>query len=83
MLGGLSGEREISFQTGKACFNSLKKKGHKVNKLDAKGPFVSKLKKLKPKVVFNALHGKYGEDGFIQMILEGLKIPYTHSGVLA
>ena len=44
LLGGLSGEREISFQTGKACFNSLKKKGHKVIKLDAKGPFVSKLK---------------------------------------
>ena len=49
--------------------------------LDAKGSFVNKLKSLKPKLVFNALHGRYGEDGLIQSILEALKIPYTHSGV--
>jgi len=83
LMGGLSGERKISFLTGKACFNALKKKGYKLIKLDAKGHFVEKLKKLKPKLVFNALHGKYGEDGFVQSILESLKIPYTHSGVLA
>ena len=83
LMGGLSGEREISFLTGKACSRALRKKGYKVKELDAKGSFVQKLKKLKPFLVFNALHGKYGEDGFIQSILEALKIPYTHSGVLS
>ena len=83
LMGGLSGERKISFLTGKACSKALKKKGYKVVDLDAKGYFVDKLRKLKPKIVFNALHGKYGEDGFVQSILESLKIPYTHSGVLS
>ena len=83
LMGGLSGERKISFLTGKACSNALRKKGYKVKELDAKGHFVNELRKLKPKVVFNALHGKYGEDGFVQSILESLKIPYTHSGVLS
>ena len=83
LMGGLSGERKISFLTGKACSKALKKKGYKVVDLDAKGYFVEELKKLKPKIVFNALHGKYGEDGFVQSILETLKIPYTHSGVFA
>ena len=82
-MGGLSRERKISFLTGKACSKALKKKGYKVKELDAKGYFVDKLKKLKPKLVFNALHGKYGEDGFVQNILETLKIPYTHSGILS
>ena len=59
-MGGLSGERKISFLTGNACFMALKKKGYKVKKLDAKGQFIQKLKKLKPKKVFNALHGRYG-----------------------
>tara|TARA_B100000686_G_C16642783_1_gene891094 strand:- start:82 stop:969 length:888 start_codon:yes stop_codon:yes gene_type:complete len=80
-MGGLSGERKISFLSGKACLRALKKKGFKVKELDARGHFIDELKKLKPKVVFNALHGKYGEDGFVQSILEYLKIPYTHSGV--
>ena len=83
LLGGISGERKISFLTGKACYQALKKKGYKVKILDARGNFVSKLKKLNPKIVFNALHGKYGEDGFVQSILEFLKIPYTHSGVVS
>ena len=83
LMGGLSGERKISFLTGKACSKVLKKKGYKVVDLDAKGYFVEELRKLKPKIVFNALHGKYGEDGFVQSILESLKIPYTHSGVLS
>ncbi len=83
LMGGLSGEREISFLTGKSCSNALKKKGYKVINLDAKGYFANKLKKLKPDVVFNALHGKYGEDGFVQSVLELLKIPYTHSGVVS
>tara|TARA_B100000686_G_C16726637_1_gene938199 strand:+ start:574 stop:1494 length:921 start_codon:yes stop_codon:yes gene_type:complete len=83
LMGGLSGERKISFLTGKACYKALKKKGYKIKALDAKDNFVDKLKKLKPKAVFNALHGKYGEDGFVQIILESLKIPYTHSGVFS
>ena len=83
LMGGLSGERKISFLTGKACSKALKKKGYKVINLDAKGYFAEEINKLKPKIVFNALHGKYGEDGFVQSILESLKIPYTHSGVLA
>ena len=83
LMGGLSGERKISFLTGKACSNALKKKRYKVKELDAKGYFVDKLRKLKPKLVFNALHGRYGEDGFVQSILESLKIPYTHSGILS
>jgi len=83
LMGGLSGERKISLLTGKACSKALKKKGYKVVDLDAKGYFVEELKQLKPKIVFNALHGKYGEDGFVQSILESLKIPYTHSGVLS
>jgi len=83
LMGGLSGERKISFLTGKACSKALKKKGYKVVDLDARGYFVEELKKLKPKIVFNALHGKYGEDGFVQSILESLNIPYTHSGVLS
>ena len=83
LMGGLSGERKISFLTGKACSKALKKKGYKVINLDAKGYFAEELNKLKPKIVFNALHGKYGEDGFVQSILESLKIPYTHSGIFA
>ena len=81
LMGGISGERKISFLTAKSCSKALMRKGYKVINLDAKKLFVNKLKKLKPKAVFNALHGKYGEDGFIQTILESLKIPYTHSGV--
>ena len=83
LMGGLSGEREISFLTGKACISALKKKGYKVIAIDAKGFVSRELKKAKPKIVFNALHGRFGEDGLIQSILEYLKIPYTHSGVLA
>ena len=82
-MGGLSREREISFITGKACSEALKKKGYKVKELDIKGDFINKLIKLKPKIVFNALHGQYGEDGFVQSIFEILKIPYTHSGVIS
>ena len=72
LLGGLSGERQISFLTGRACSKALNRKGYKVKNVDGKGSFVEKLKKLKPKVVFNALHGKYGEDGYVQSILEFL-----------
>lgn len=83
LMGGLSAERKISFLTGRACCNALKKKGYKVQAIDAKGYFENKIRKFNPSQVFNALHGKYGEDGFVQSILEHLKIPYTHSGVLS
>jgi len=62
---------------------ALKKKGYKVFQVDAKGNFSKKIKILKPNFIFNALHGKFGEDGFVQKILENLKIPYTHSGVIS
>tara|TARA_Y100000590_G_scaffold68465_1_gene74623 strand:+ start:13154 stop:14074 length:921 start_codon:yes stop_codon:yes gene_type:complete len=83
LMGGLSGERKISFLTGKACSDALKKKGFKVVNLDAKGNFAKQINKLKPDIIFNALHGEFGEDGIVQSVLESFKIPYTHSGVLA
>ena len=83
LMGGISGERKISFLSGKSCSRALIKKGYKVKEIDAKGSFVEKIKKINPKVVFNALHGKYGEDGFVQAILETMKVPYTHSGILS
>ena len=83
LMGGISAERAISLITGKACSLALKKKGYKVFQVDAKGNFSKKIKILKPNFIFNALHGKFGEDGFIQQILENLKIPYTHSGVIS
>ena len=83
LLGGISGERKISFLTGKSCAKALKKKGYKVKEIDAKGQFVEKIKKINPNAVLNALHGRYGEDGFVQAVLEAIKIPYTHSGVLS
>ena len=83
LMGGISAERAISLITGKACSLALKKKGYKVFQVDAKGNFLKKIKILKPNFIFNALHGKFGEDGFIQQILENLKIPYTHSGVIS
>ena len=83
LMGGISDERAISLITGKACSLALKKKGYKVFQVDAKDDFSKKIKILKPNFIFNALHGKFGEDGFVQQILENLKIPYTHSGVVS
>ena len=80
LAGGYSKEREISLQTGKEVFKSIKKK-YRATIIDPKGDLVRKLKKIKPHVVFNALHGRFGEDGYIQSILEKERIKYTHSGV--
>ncbi len=80
LAGGYSKEREISLQTGKEVFKSIKKK-YRATIIDPKGDLVQKLKKIKPHVVFNALHGRFGEDGYIQSILEKERIKYTHSGV--
>ncbi len=82
LMGGISGERKISLLSGNACYEALKKnKAYNVLKLDYKGNLIDYLNKIKPDIVFNALHGKFGEDGFVQSILEFSKIKYTHSGV--
>jgi len=83
LMGGMSAEREVSLDSGKACAKALTELGFDVTNLDAKDDFIEKLIKNKPDKVFNALHGKFGEDGSIQGLLEHLKIPYTHSGILS
>ena len=81
--GGISKERSISIQTAKAVLSVLKKKNYKAIICEPDGNLTDTIKKFKPHVVFNALHGRFGEDGYIQTILENLKVKYTHSGVLA
>ena len=82
-MGGMSRERPVSIQSGRACYNAIKKLGYNVYKYDPIKNISSNIKKIKPDIAFNSLHGKYGEDGKIQKILERLKIPYTHSGIKA
>jgi D-alanine-D-alanine ligase len=87
-MGGWSAEREVSLNSGAACAKALAELGYKVTQIDMKpdmdaGALSDAFKKAKPDVVFNALHGRFGEDGCVQGLLELLKIPYTHSGVLA
>ena len=81
--GGISKEREISLVTGREVYKALKKAGYKVINCEPDGDLIKNIRNFKPNVVFNALHGRFGEDGFIQTILENEKIKYTHSGVLA
>ena len=83
ILGGTSGERTISLESGKACIKSLKKMGYKVSTFDPKFKNLNLIDKKKTDVIFNALHGKDGEDGVAQSYFEYLKIPYTHSGVIS
>jgi D-alanine-D-alanine ligase len=83
LMGGLSAEREISLRSGKACAAALVEQGFRVTPIDVGHDAASVLAALEPDVAFNALHGKFGEDGCIQGVLELLRIPYTHSGVLA
>ena len=83
VLGGDSGERAISLETGRACKVALKKKGYKVSSFDPKFNNFNLINKKKVDVIFNALHGKDGEDGVVQSYFEYLKIPYTHSGVIS
>jgi len=83
LLGGFSAERPVSLATGKACATALENAGYRVTRVDAGRDVSAVLQELAPDVVFNALHGPYGEDGTIQGVLEYLEIPYTHSGVLA
>lgn len=83
LMGGPSAEREVSLSTGRECADALRGEGYQVTELDAGTDLPARLGDLKPDVVFNALHGRWGEDGCVQGLLEWLRIPYTHSGVLA
>lgn len=84
LLGGRSSEREVSLISGKGCAGALAEEGYDVVEIDPSvGDFPAVLQAAKPDVVFNALHGRFGEDGTVQGLLELLRIPYTHSGVLA
>ena len=81
--GGISKERLISLDTAKSVADELKKKKYKVIISEPDSDLLKNIKKFRPHIVFNALHGQFGEDGYIQSVLEVLKVKYTHSGVLA
>jgi D-alanine-D-alanine ligase len=83
LMGGFSFEREVSLTSGRECAAALRGEGFEVVELDAGEDIVSRLKELSPNVVFNALHGRWGEDGCVQGMLEWMGLPYTHSGVLS
>lgn len=83
LMGGISAEREVSLNSGRECAAALRGAGYEVVELDAGPDLAMRLAGLKPDVVFNALHGRWGEDGCVQGLLEWMQIPYTHSGVLA
>ena len=82
LMGGLSAERSVSLSTGQECATALRQAGYNVVEIDADVNLEKSLRKVNPDVVFNALHGRWGEDGCVQGILEWLGLPYTHSGVL-
>lgn len=82
-MGGPSAEREVSLSTGRGCIAALREAGYQVAELDAGADLCARLQAISPDVVFNALHGRWGEDGCVQGLLEWLRLPYTHSGVLA
>ncbi|MBE1282669.1 MAG: D-alanine--D-alanine ligase [Rhodobacteraceae bacterium] len=83
LMGGPSAEREVSLSSGRECAAALRGEGYEVTELDAGPDLCARLAEIKPDVVFNALHGRWGEDGCVQGMLEWMRIPYTHSGVLA
>jgi len=83
LKGGLSAERDVSLRSGAAVAQALESEGYIVTQVDVGRDIATVLAALKPDACFNALHGKYGEDGCMQGVLETLQIPYTHSGVLA
>jgi D-alanine-D-alanine ligase len=83
LMGGPSAEREVSLSTGRECAAALRGEGFEVVEVDAGPDLPARLTEIQPDVVFNALHGRWGEDGCVQGLLEWLKIPYTHSGVLS
>ena len=81
--GGISKERLISLDTGKQVSKELKKNGYIVKIAEPNYKLLEIIKSFKPKIIFNALHGQFGEDGYIQTILESTKVPYTHSGIIS
>jgi len=83
IMGGPSAEREVSLSSGRECAAALRDAGFDAVEVEASRDLCARLTELKPDVVFNALHGRWGEDGCVQGMLEWLRIPYTHSGVLA
>ncbi len=83
LMGGWSAEREVSLDTGRGCVAALESVGYQVTPIDVQHDIPRVLQAVRPDVAFNALHGRYGEDGTIQGLLELLQVPYTHSGVLA
>ena len=83
LMGGWSAEREVSLNSGAACAEALEGEGYRVTRIDVDRDLASRLQEVRPDVCFNALHGRWGEDGCIQGLLETLGLPYTHSGVLA
>lgn len=83
LMGGLSAEREVSLSSGRECAKALRVAGYEVIEVDCGPDLPVRLTEIKPDVCFNALHGRWGEDGCVQGLLEWLRIPYTHSGVLA
>ena len=83
LSGGISKERLISLDTGLQVARELSRNGYRIKISEPDHRLASKVNNFKPDIIFNALHGQYGEDGYIQTILETLKIPYTHSGVIA
>ena len=83
LMGGWSAEREISLRSGNACADALERQGFRVSRIDVGRDVASVLAATAPDVVLNVLHGRPGEDGTIQGILEVMQIPYSHSGVLA
>ena len=83
LSGGISKERLISLDTGLQVANELKKNGYRVKITEPNNNLQKNIKSFKPGIIFNALHGQFGEDGYIQSLLDRYKIPYTHSGVIA
>jgi D-alanine-D-alanine ligase len=83
LMGGLSAEREVSLRSGAACAAALEREGYRVTQIDVDRNLAAKLREVSPDVCFNALHGKFGEDGCVQGLLECLAVRYTHSGVLS
>jgi D-alanine-D-alanine ligase len=83
LMGGRSAEREVSLVSGEACAAALEERGYTVSRIDVGADLPEVLIRLRPDTVFNALHGRFGEDGRVQGLLDLLSIPYTHSGLLA
>src|SRR5712671_8120963 len=83
LMGGWSAEREISLRSGRACANAVERAGYRVTRIDVGRDIANVLTTIKPDVALNVLHGRPGEDGTLQGMLEILAIPYSHSGVMA